>query len=105
LARRGTFGSKLTPFGGGDTDLSVYRIGPAAQPTYSVLKPPPAPTVAPATGVLPQPVLPKPALPSIYLKPDISEPPAYRKAPFGTQTNTTWAAKARLLPELLAAGG
>jgi len=128
LARKGSFGSGLTPFGGANTDLSVYQIGaaPAApaptpltptpfpQPTYTAADPPPAPTVAPAVGVLPQPTLPRPTLPAIYLDPDTS---AAREAirqralaagltPTTASINATYAAnKARLLAELLAAGG
>ena len=127
LARKGTFGSGLTPFGGGVlSDLSVYQIGaaPAAptpltptpfpQPTYTAADPPPAPTVAPEVGVLPQPTLPRPTLPWIYLNPDTSAAReeirqralAAGKTPTTAQINATYAAnKARLLAELLAAGG
>ena len=148
MARKGTFGSKLSPFGGGAfSDLSVYQIGatapgataPAYQApvlpweapnyvavaggswtsggggwTYTPPEPPPAPTVAPAVGVLPEPVLPRPTLPWIYLNPDTS---AAREeirqraldaglTPTTATINATYAAnKARLLAELLAAGG
>ena len=97
----------MSPFGGGAfSDLSVYQIGaaPAAptpltptpfpQPTYTAADPPPRPTVAPAVGVLPQPVLPGgPTRPFVYLNPDTSLNP-----PVASKTPTT----ARLLAELLA---
>ena len=127
MARKGSFGSKLSPFGGGAfSDLSVYQIGaaPAAptpltptpfpQPTYTAADPPPVPSVAPEAGVLPQPALPKPTLPWIYLNPDTSAAReeirqralAAGKTPTTAQINATYAAnKARLLAELLAAGG
>ena len=74
MARKGSLGSKLPPFGGGAfSDLSVYQIGAAA--------PPPVPTVAPEAGVLPQPVLPKPTVPVIYLAPDEPDRPRVRGTP------------------------
>ena len=106
MARKGTFGSKLPPFGGGAfSDLSVYQIGaaPAAAP-------PPVPTVAPEAGVLPQPVLPRPTLPRVYLNPDTSAaseetgPLSSRKFDRLRQHHFV-ANEARLLAELLAADG
>ena len=97
MARKGTFGSKLTPFGGGGSlsDLSVYQL----KPTYTAADPPPVPTVAPEAGVLPQPVLPRPTLPGIYLNPDTSAAREENAALGGA-----WR-KGVLLAELFAAGG
>ena len=75
MARRGTFGSGLTPFGGANTDLSVYQIGakpltptPYPTPTYTAPDPPPAPSVAPEVGVMPVPVIPTVVSPYVRLR-------------------------------------
>ena len=73
MARKGTFGSKLTPFGGGAfSDLSVYRVGAAPAPQ--------APEIG-ALGVLPRaswgpkytsadpsPLTPTPLTPTPFLR-------------------------------------
>lgn len=80
MARKGSFGTSLTPFGEPDTDLSVYQIGtpapatPLPQPIappiqttswYTAAEPPVKPTVAPEPGVQPQPVIPAPVVPAV----------------------------------------
>jgi len=82
VARSGSFGTSVNPFGTGTfSDLSVYNITPmpqATQPTpqaiyqqqpvqnwYTPAPPPVSPTVAPEPGVMPEPVIPQPAIPPI----------------------------------------
>jgi len=126
VARSGSFGTSVNPFGTGTfSDLSVYNITPmpqATQPTpqaiyqqqpvqnwYTPAPPPVSPTVAPEPRVLPQPVIPQPTLPWIYLNPDTTQAReeiraraiAAGKTPTTAQINATYAAnKARLLAEL-----
>jgi hypothetical protein len=72
VARKGSFGTDLTPFGESESDLSVYQIGTGSTPQatqttptqtwYSAAPPPEAPTTAPPAGVLPDPVIPEPKI-------------------------------------------
>lgn len=70
-SRSGGFGTSLAPFGAGaPSDLSVYEIG----------DPPIKPVVAPAPGVMPQPVIPAPIVPPVTYTPAAPAPaydPAY----------------------------
>ena len=96
MARKGSFGTSLSPFGGLVTDLSVYSIGtstpeptPTPTPTPTPVwpptiedgehkpglilpEPPVKPTVAPEPGALPLPVIPQPVVPVVtYVEPTV----------------------------------
>ncbi len=61
MARTGSFGTSLNPFGAGaPADLSKYEIA----------KPPTAPTVAPPPGYLPQPNIPGVSIPAVTYTPE-----------------------------------
>ena len=104
MARKGSFGTSLSPFGGLVSDLSVYSIGtstpeptptPTPTPTppprwplttdddgehrpgYVLSEPPVQPTVAPEPGALPLPVIPHPAVPVVTYV----EQPVYGRRP------------------------